>query len=232
MQTYFYLDTLPAFDQEQMIQGNCQIVLPFFFSLFLNDFISKLNTCYPKINIKCYENTADYSIHSLYSSDKVHLLLGTPDQKQINKEKKLISYCLGHTSVSVCVNRSSQLAQKCVLTQEDIYAHLQTTYPQDIWNNNLLTGNNILFTSSNIYQHLDSVIKNDSVCIVPTYIQSGIAMAYPEIILIPIDAQFLFPIYIVHSKEHVLDIVEKAVVRFLAQYVQVINAPNATILSD
>ncbi|MBO5139647.1 MAG: LysR family transcriptional regulator, partial [Peptococcaceae bacterium] len=47
MQSYFYLDALPTIEQEADIHGNCQIAFPFFFSMFLNDFIKKLQKIHP-----------------------------------------------------------------------------------------------------------------------------------------------------------------------------------------
>ena len=35
MQSYFYLDALPALDENKEVHGSCQIAFPFFFSMFL-----------------------------------------------------------------------------------------------------------------------------------------------------------------------------------------------------
>ena len=220
MQSYFYLDALPPLEQEQLISGSCKITFPFFFSLFLNDFIQKLGASYPAISIKCFENDHNYTLEELYQSDMLHLLLDTPDQNLVNPEEKLVFYHIGDTTASFCVNSASPLARKHLLTQEDIASQLQTSYVQ---NNYISTNSDVLFTSSNIYQHLDSVIHNQSICVVPAYIRSDIYAAYPDIVLLPYEKQLSIPIHLVHSRRHVLNNADKAVMRFVTQYIQKIN---------
>lgn len=218
MQSYFYLDMLPSLNKNQ-ICGSCKISVPFFFSLFLNDFITECNASYPDVKVKCFENADHYTLDQLYQSKMLHLLIASSDQKISNKEKKLVFYYLGESDTSICVNRSSPLATKSVLTHKDIASQKQTAFPQIGWNS-MLNNDNILFISSNIYQHLDSVVHNQSVCIIPTYVRSSIYAAYPDIVLIPFDRYLSFPIYVIHSKEHLLTNADKAVIRFLEQYLK------------
>ncbi len=220
MQSYFYLDALPPLEQDQLIQGSCKIAFPFFFSLFLNDFIQKLNASYPAIQIKCFECDHNYTLEELYQSDMLHLLLDTPDQNFHDFEDKLTFYHIGDTTASFCVSSASPLACKHSLTQEEAAAQLQTAYVQ---NSYFPSSSNVLFTSSNIYQHLDSVVHNQSICIVPAYIRSGIYATYPEIVLIPYEKQPCIPIHLVHSKHHHLNNADKAVMRFVTQYIQKLN---------
>lgn len=224
MQTYFYMDALPVLDQQE-VRGTCQIAFPFFFSLFLNDFIQKLNRTYPDISIRCFEGAEQSSLDDLAQSNMLHVIVGTVEQEQelLNEKSKLTSYYIGETGASFCVHRASALAAKSVLTKKDVDTQLQTCYPQNNWNSNVLTTGNVLFTSSNIYQHLDSVVHNKSICVVPNYIRSGINSAYPDITLIPYEQQFLIPMYIFHSAHMVLNTAEKAVIRFVAQYIQALN---------
>ena len=224
MQTYFYLDALPPLDQQE-VRGTCQIAFPFFFSLFLNDFIQKLNTTYPDILIRCFEGSEQSSLEELAQSNMLHVIVGTIEHEQelLNETSKLSSYYIGKTGASFCVHVSSPLATKSVLTKKDVDTQLQTCYPQNNWNSNVLTTGNILFTSSNIYQHLDSVVHNQSICVVPNYIHSGIHKAYPDIKLIPYEPQFSIPMYIFHSSQIILSTAEKAVIRFVAQYIQNLN---------
>ena len=122
-----------------------------------------------------------------------------------------------------CVNKDSPLARKRALNKEDIAHELKTIYPaENSWRSNF-DDTHTLFTSSNIYQHLDSVIHNHSICVVPAYIRAGIYAVYPDIILLPYEPMQLTPIYIVHSAKHVLNTAEKAVVRFTSQYIQKIS---------
>lgn len=223
MQSYFYLEALPDFDQSQSVQGSCKITLPFFFSLFLNDFIGKLSATYPALTISCFEDADGYNADELYASDMLHLLLlDITNHDLSNTDSKLVFYEIGHTTASCCVNRTSALAHKSVLTSKDIANARQTIYPAQ---SKALHGvQNILFISSNIYQHLDSVVHNQSVCIIPTYIRSGIYAAYPDIVLIPYEKQMSIPIYLVHSSRHTLQIADKAVIRFVAQYIQKLNS--------
>ena len=44
---------------------------------------------------------------------------------------------------------------------------------------------NLVFTSSNVYQHLDSVIQNHTVCTIPDFILPKVKPMYPELVTIP-----------------------------------------------
>ncbi|MBP3625550.1 MAG: hypothetical protein J6J05_06965, partial [Peptococcaceae bacterium] len=116
----------------------------------------------------------------------------------------------------------SLLASKPCVSQTDLDAQLVTCYPQNT-SNMLLKNANTLFVSSNISQHLDSVVNNNSICIVASYIQPGIERLYPDIVLLPFEKQFTVPIYIVHNRDLQLTDSDKAVVRFAAQYMQKLN---------
>lgn len=220
MQSYFYLDALPPLEEEPVIQGSCEIAFPFFFSLYLNDFIKRLGANYPAIRIQCFENDHDYTVDELSRSDMLHLLLVPADSSLAQSSDKLAYYHIGDTSASFCVNSASPLARKHALTQDDIASQLQTAYVQTTY---IPSSANVLFTSSNLYQHLDSVVHNHSICIVPTYLRSGIYAAYPDIVLIPYEKQPTIPIQLVHSQQHTLNNAEKAVMRFVAQYIQRVN---------
>lgn len=231
MQSYFYLDALPALDTNETLQGDCEISFPFFFSLFLNDFMQKFNSRYPKINIKYFENLGMYSAEEIFQSDQLYLFLDIPERETALAKDNISAYFIGETSTSICINRASSLSQNSIITKQDIQSMPQTAFPQNDWNDTILNSSNILFTSSNIYQHLDSVVQNQSVFIVPTYIQSGIYANYPDICLLPFENYHTFPIYILHSKHHTLTNAEKAVIRFLGEYIQMLNqlqltAPN------
>ena len=224
MQSYFYLDALPTIEQEADIHGNCQIAFPFFFSMFLNDFIKKLQKIHPGITIRYFEDSGDYSAQALRESNMLHVVVEATEQISdlLHENSGLISFYIGNTSVSVCVNRNSLLASKPCVSQTDLDAQLVTCYPQNT-SNMLLKNANTLFVSSNISQHLDSVVNNNSICIVASYIQPGIERLYPDIVLLPFEKQFTVPIYIVHNRDLQLTDSDKAVVRFAAQYMQKLN---------
>ncbi len=231
MQSYFYLDALPALEQETDIHGSCQIAFPFFFSIFLNDFIKSLHKIHPGITIRYFEDSGDYSAQTLRESNMLHVVVDSqeqiPDLSQA--ETGLTAYYIGTTSVSVCVNRNTPLAEKPAVSQADIDTHLVTCYPNSS-SNMLLKKANVLFVSANISQHLDSVVNNNSICIVASYIEPGIKRLYPDVVMLPFEKQFTVPIYIMHNKDLHLAEADKAVLQFAAQYMQKLNkAANASI---
>lgn len=224
MQSYFYLDALPAPEQTEDIHGSCQIAFPFFFSLFLNDFIKGLHQIHPDISIRYFEDSGSYSVNALHDSNILHIVVEAKDliQDLLSNTSELAAYYIGDTDVAFCVNRQSALALKPILSQEDIDTQLTTCYPQES-KHKLLKEDNILFTSSNIYQHLDSVRNNKSICFAPRYIQAAIQQQYPDIVLLPFERQFTVQIYIMHNKDLVLTEPDKAVIQFAAQYMQALS---------
>ena len=224
MQSSFFLDTLPLQDENKQLSGRCQIVLPFFFSLFLTDFIQRFNETHPAIDLCCFEGNAQHTAEEIHQSENLYLIIDTAAQidRLLQAESELKSYYIGDTSVSFCVNRASSLANKTLLTKSDIVSFKQTGYTQNIWNDKL-SENQLLFISSNIYRHLDSVIQNNSVCIVPSYTRAGIYAAYPEILLLPFEKSPLIAIYIFHSSNHILSDAEIATIRFVAEYMRKIE---------
>lgn len=224
MQNYFYLDALPTLAQNTEIQGSCQIAFPFFFSLFLNDYIKKLHEIHPGITIRYFEDLGDYDVETLRNSNMLHVMVESKNQTKdiFSEDSRLSTYYIGETGVSICVNGNSPLAEKVVLSQADINTQLATAYPKST-SSILLKDANILFESSNIYQHLDSVTHNNSICVVASYIQPGIQHLYPNIVLLPFEQQFTIPIHIVHRKDLPLSDADKAVMQFTAQYIQNLN---------
>ncbi len=221
MQSYFYLDALPAPEHTEEILGSARIAFPFFFSLFLNDFMKGLHQIHPGVTLRYFEDSGDYQAESLRNSNMLHVVVEHAEQLQnvLHDDSELTAYYIGETGVSFCVNRQSPLAQKPILSQTDINTQLITCYPQMTYNQ-LLKDANVLFVSSNIYQHLDSVVHNGSICFAPSYIQTGIQKQYPDIVMLPFERQYTVPIYIVHNKNMLLTDADKAVIRYAAQYMQ------------
>lgn len=221
MQSYFYLDALPAPSQTENIHGSCQIAFPFFFSLFLNDFIKQLQKIHPGISIRYYESTGIYDAKTLHDSNTLHVVVESKEHIQdlFGESSGLTNYYVGDTDVRFCVNRHSPLASKPSLSQADLDTQLVTCYPQKT-QYIALKEENILFISSNLTQHLDSVINNQSICFAPGYIRASIEQFYPDVVLLPFERQFTASIYIMHNKDMVLTEPDKAVIQFAAQYMQ------------
>lgn len=224
MHSYFYLDALPNLEQTTDLQGSCKIAFPFFFSMYLNHFLKGLHKIHPGITLRYYEDSEKCTVETLRKSQMMHVVVEAEDliSELLQKDAGLTAYFIGDTSVSVCVNRNSPLAEKVVLTQADIDTQVVTCYPQNT-SNILLQNADILFASSNIQQHLDSVVNNNSICIVASYIQPGVERLYPDIVLLPFERQFRVPIYIIHDSELVLSNSDKAVLQYAAQYMQKLN---------
>lgn len=225
LQSEFYLDALPPLTTKQSPQGKCQIVFPSFFSLYLNDFLQKFNSQYPGIQATFYENMSPYQIQDIAQSQKIFFSLDITDDIKKELVALLTFYCIGDTNVKICLNRHTPLAKKSLITDQDILTIPQTAYPH--WTETVLNPQNILFMSSNIYQHLESVVSNQSCCLVPAYTQPAITEKYPDIVLLPFENHLQVPMYIVHSKKHHLSNAEKTTLRFLAEYISQLNQAAA-----
>lgn len=221
MRSYFFNTSLPELSQQaEHIHGSCQIVFPFFFSLFLNNFMKKFQMQYPNIDLCCIEGNAYYTMEEIQSSNNLYLIAGSePQIVELLSQNRLTAYYVDTTDIAFCVNTASPLAEKHLLTTQDIKTARQTGYPRSTWNNALGIQKE-LFISSNIYQHLESVIENNSICVVPTYLRLGIKNSYPSIALIPFEKSYSNPIYIFHKNTLELTEAEKAVIRFTSEYIQ------------
>ena len=108
MQTFFYYETLPVAECSKNLEGTCHISIPYFFSLFLNDFISELKTTYPNIELQCSEHTADGPENNCLA--KIYLVLGDHFISNELLSLKYRKHLIGNTQTSVCVNSNSPLA--------------------------------------------------------------------------------------------------------------------------
>ncbi len=224
MQRFFHYESLPAVQDETHLQGHCHIFIPYFFSIFLTDFFQAFKNTYPDIDLQCSENPTKLPSDEFYGT--IYAILGDTSKLQNIYDGKYVKHYIGTSETKICINRAMPLANESIITKEALLAQTSTLFPQNSDFQKNLGSKNILFSSSNIYQHLDSVKKNQSICILPSYTEEKLAELYPDITLRPFEQKMIVPIYMIYDSSTELSDVEKAVMRFWVQYMLKINPPE------
>ncbi len=224
MQRFFHYESLPAIQDETHLQGHCHIFIPYFFSIFLTDFFQAFKNTYPDIDLQCSENPTSLPANEFYGA--IYAILGDASNLQNIYNGNYTKHYIGTSETKICINRAMPLANEAIITKEAVLAQTSTLFPQNSDFQKNLGSKNILFSSSNIYQHLDSVRKNQSVCILPSYTEEKLTELYPDITLRPFEKKMIVPIYIIYDNATELSDAEKAVMRFWVQYMQKINPPE------
>lgn len=78
----------------------------------------------------------------------------------------------------------------------------------------------LIFTSSNVYQHLDSVVQNGTVCTMPDIILPKLKPMYPDVVTIPFADSMGSPCSIVYPSTYVLSEADEVLISFLKVYFQ------------
>lgn len=225
MKKEFSLGMLPKIDSNEDLCGECRISFPFFFSLYLNDFLETIKKTYPEITVHYFEEYIQMSARNLEMSDRIHFISDFNIRKKsiFADEPNLKKFYIGQTELLFCVKENSKLSGKHMLLENDINNYMITSYPQLESYCDFINQEQILFTSSNIYQHLDSVVHNDSLCFVPSYCKRGILQKYPSIKCIPYEYTYPVPMYIVISQNLSLSSSEKAIISCIVRYINSLN---------
>ena len=78
----------------------------------------------------------------------------------------------------------------------------------------------MIFSSSNVYQHLDSVVQNGTVCTMPDIILPKLKPMYPDVVTIPFVDGPGSPCSIVYPSTYVLSEADEVLISFLKVYFQ------------
>ena len=229
MHAYFYLNhQLPVNETPTAQKDSCNLVLPFFFSLFLTDLIGSFHKQYPNISLRCSEHENLFSAENFNKSEALFLIIdefGRLDELKAETDCKY--YHIGDSAACYCVSADSELNKQTSLNLEDFPEQRITVYPYitDRYANlPVQYSDKVFFISSNINQHLESVVHNHTICPVPSFTRNAILAKYPQINLVQTSPASKLLLYILHSNQHTLSAAEISVIHFLSSYLQKLTA--------
>ena len=86
-----------------------------------------------------------------------------------------------------------------------------------LFSDNLRT---IILVSSSIYQHLDAIVQNNAICILPGILFSKINPIYPDITIRPFDKPIFSSCNIVFAKSYTFTEADEVLITFLKTYLR------------
>ena len=219
MQNYFFMrrSADEALDQ-QSVSGRCVLYIPPFISVHLSDLISKFKEVAPGITLTCIEDSRQITETSL-TSNHLHFLGYYIDDQTLEKlNGKLNIIPIVQSRTYLCVNQSSPVAKLKEISAEEGLALVNTVSP--ISPIDTFRSDQLIFSSSNVYQHLDSVVQNGTVCTMPDILLPKLKAMYPDVVMIPFSDTPGSPCSIVYPSTYVLSEADEVLISFLKAYFQ------------
>ena len=219
MQNYFFMrrSADEALDQ-QSVSGRCVLYIPPFISVHLSDLISKFKEVAPDINLSCIEDSQPITEHSV-SSNHLHFLGYYIDNQTLEKlNGKLNIIPIVQARTYLCVNKNSPVAGYREISAAEGLPLVNTVSP--ISPLDIFQPDKLIFTSSNVYQHLDSVVQNGTVCTLPDILLPKLKTMYPDVVMIPFSDTPGSPCSIVYPSTYVLSEADEVLISFLKAYFQ------------
>lgn len=219
MQNYFFMrrSDNEALDQ-QSVSGKCTLYLPPFISVFLSDMINKFKEVAPNITLTCVEDSRQITESSVMTNH-LHFLGYYIDEailERLQGEINIIPVVQSRTYL--CVNKDSAVAQKKEIGTVEGMSLVNTVSP--ISPLDTFRTDQLIFSSSNVYQHLDSVVQNGTVCTMPDIILPKLKPMYPDVVTIPFVDGPGSPCSIVYPSTYVLSEADEVLISFLKVYFQ------------
>lgn len=218
MQSYFLMRKSTTQLQTQSVSGKCTIYIPPFVSLFLSDMIKKFKEIAPNIELTCIEDSSPITTHNLLLN-QLHLVsCAIPDEVMTEVQEKMHIIPLAESKIYLCVNKNSELANLSVVERGASLGWVNTISPVTPLGTYL--DEQIVFISSNIYQHLDSVVQNQTVCTLPDFVLPKIKPMYPDVVTIPFEEDNTTPCQIIYPTSYILSEADEVLISFLKLYFQ------------
>lgn len=216
MQNHFYMKQSVAGKQAQNCHGKCILHISPFFSVFLSDFVNKFKEIAPNIDLFCLEDNNQISKEQMLSG---HLyFLGYDLTAHVTPSSYFDSIPVGEFEAYVYLNKKSDLAKNdsisFELCSDVITAMLPFASPDTD------KFKNIRLVSSNIYQQLEAIIQNNTICILPGILFSKISPIYPDIIIRPFAKPIFSSCNIVYVNSYTLTEADNILIAFLKTYLQ------------
>ncbi len=218
MQNYFLTRRSETSLRPQSTTGKCTIFFPPFVSIFLSDLINKFKEIAPNIDVTCIEDSNPVSEKSLLLNHLHFLGCYIPEEilKTVRDNIHIVPVSVAR--VYLCVNKNSPLAHLKEINGKDSMKLVNTISP--VTPPETYTQENLVFASSNVYQHLDSVIQNHTVCTIPDFILPKVKPMYPELVTIPFTDMEGSPCSIIYPTTYILSEADQVFISFLKLYFQ------------
>ena len=219
MQNYFFMRrTEDKALAQQSVSGRCVLFVPPFISVHLSDLINKFKEVAPDINLTCIEDSHPITEHSI-TSNHLHFLGYYIDDATLEKLKGKINIIpIIQSRTYLCVNKNSPVAEYKEISGDEGMSMVNTVSPISPLDTFQL--NKLIFTSSNVYQHLDSVVQNGTVCTMPDILLPKLKPMYPDVVTIPFVDGPGSPCSIVYPSTYVLSEADEVLISFLKVYFQ------------
>ena len=219
MQNYFFMRRSSIeLLQEQSVSGKCTLIVPPFLSVFLSDMINKFKEVAPNITLTCLEDSHQITESSV-TTNHLHFLGYYIDEAILDKLKGKINIIpIIHAKTYLCVNKTSEVAEYKGISTEEGMGLVNTVSP--ISPTTTYRPDKLIFSSSNVYQHLDSVVQNNTVCTMPDIILPKLKPMYPDVVTIPFIDGTGSPCNIVYPSTYVLSEADEVLISFLKVYFQ------------
>jgi DNA-binding transcriptional LysR family regulator len=172
----------------------------------------------PGITLTCIEDSRQITETSL-TSNHLHFLGYYIDDQTLEKlNGKLNIIPIVQSRTYLCVNQSSPVAALKEISAEEGMALVNTVSP--ISPIDTFRSDQLIFSSSNVYQHLDSVVQNGTVCTMPDILLPKLKAMYPDVVMIPFSDTPGSPCSIVYPSTYVLSEADEVLISFLKAYFQ------------
>lgn len=219
MQNYFFMrrtDVEPL--GEHSISGKCTLIVPPFISVFLSDMINKFKEVAPNIILTCLEDSSQITESSV-TTNHLHFLGYYIDEEILERLKGKINIIpIIQSRTYLCVNKENTVAHLKEIDTELGMTLVNTVSP--ISPVSTFCPDKLIFSSSNVYQHLDSVVQNGTVCTMPDIILPKLKPMYPDVVTIPFTDGAGSPCSIVYPSTYVLSEADEVLISFLKVYFQ------------
>jgi len=217
MQNYFSIKRTAVPLQEQA-EGRCTLTIPPFIALFLSDLIGKFKEVAPRIKLFCEEITTAITTEMLLE-EKLHLLTNIVAQEVLDEaEGQIITEKICASTSYLCCNKWSALSKKDYVTEEECSEYLSTVTP--FAPRGTYREENVIFSSANIYQHLDSVAQNGTICALPDFVLAKAKALYPDVKMVPFRDGLENDFFVVYPKSYRLSKADEILISFLKLYMQ------------
>lgn len=218
MQNYFLTRRSATNLVPQSTTGKCTIFFPPFISIFLSDLINKFKEIAPNIDLTCIEDSSPVTEKNLLINNLHFLGCYIPEEilKTVQDKIHIIPVSVARTYL--CVNKNSPLAHLKEIDGKDCTKLVNTISP--VTPPESYVQENLVFASSNVYQHLDSVIQNNTVCTIPDFILPKVKPMYPELVTIPFTNMEGSPCTIIYPTTYILSEADEVLISFLKLYFQ------------
>ena len=212
-----------AIEGDAKLFGSCKLYITPFISLYLSDFVNRFYQLFPQISLSIEEYDSYHGYADQLKNDGLSIIVDVPElySDESPRKRNHFSYLID-VQMIYCMRPSLFPQNKTWVNNDDLFTLTHTLYPEH--NMQLYNVRTSLFTSSNPYQHMDSVLQNGSVCTIPSYAVPKLHKMYPEVRMLPLQIAanmvYTCQAFLVYSKTYNLSPADKAVMRFAKIYLQ------------